>query len=427
MYVESLSLTNFKSFEHAKTTFRHPDLPPVDKPDFLPNVTLLLSDNGIGKTSVLQGIALGVLAPVIQSSGARPFLMLRILPSASDVDLVKQARCRVELRLHLGDSTVGTRKHSERTGLVQRAGNYEHFGVNRPNPAEAEVLHLNNSSGSFLVAYATQRYNPPKGVPLASTEHSRSPRYQRVAGLFEGPIPLFPLGQWWPALRADDKPAAEQATELLKSLLPDGVSLTRKFSGVDPILKIGGIELPLSALSDGYRTYLATVFDLLYQLVTCRGPARPLTDLEGTVLIDDVDLLLHPRWQRIVLPTLARALPRLQFIVTSHSPIVAGTLHRENVRIVEDGTIRECDESLHGKSADQILWSPYFGLSSTRAPAMTKLLRDAELRATEHRDPAASKAYLDLLLNGSSGTAANGHASAKRAKKTAARPRRRQK
>jgi predicted ATPase len=408
MYVESLSLTNFKSFAHAKTTFWHPDLPPVDKPGFLPNVTLLLSDNGIGKTTVLQGIALGVLATNIESSGFRPFHLVN--KRALQEDPIASAKAEVALKLHSVDSPSGSSPMKRaRAATFIREGDFETLSIGRHRDSS---LSQDNSPASFLVAYATNRYAPLQGQPVSSTNRSRSARYQRVAGLFEGPIPLFPLGQWLPALRADHKDVAADAVELIKSVLPDGVSLTRKFSDVEPVLGIDSLELPLSALSDGYRTYLATVFDLVFQVVTCLDPKRRLIDLEGTILIDDVDLLLHPRWQRVVLHTLAKALPRLQFIVTSHSPIVAGTLHRENVRIVEDGLIRESEESLHGKSADQILWSPYFGLPSSRAPAMTKLLRDAELRATERRDPVAAKAYLDLLLKGSSGTDANGHASA---------------
>jgi predicted ATP-binding protein involved in virulence len=58
--------------------------------------------------------------------------------------------------------------------------------------------------------------------------------------------------------------------------------------------------------------------------------------MTGVVLVDDIDLHLHPSWQRTVVSKLASTLPRLQFIVTSHSPLVAGNLYAENIRVVSN-------------------------------------------------------------------------------------------
>ena len=121
---------------------------------------------------------------------------------------------------------------------------------------------------------------------------------------------------------------------------------------------------------DGYRAYIGLLADLIYHLqFVCPGKRR-LTDLPGIVLIDDVDLRLHPSWQRAVVETLAGAFPRLQFVLTSHSPIIAGTLHSQNVVIVRSeggaSTVETSTHRLHGLNADQIAISPYFGLPTTR-------------------------------------------------------------
>ena len=76
MFVESVSLTDFRCFEKASTTFVYPGV--VDLPEgALPNVTLLIGINGAGKTSLLKGVALAFLAPVISQAGYFPSLLIR--------------------------------------------------------------------------------------------------------------------------------------------------------------------------------------------------------------------------------------------------------------------------------------------------------------------------------------------------------------
>lgn len=100
------------------------------------------------------------------------------------------------------------------------------------------------------------------------------------------------------------------------------------------------------------------------------GSGKKLSELRGVVMVDEIDLHLHPEWQRIVVPTLASALPNVQFIFTTHSPLVVGSLTSQNLFLLsqEDQAtvVRRLPELVHGKSAEQILLSPYFGLDTTR-------------------------------------------------------------
>jgi hypothetical protein len=69
----------------------------------------------------------------------------------------------------------------------------------------------------------------------------------------------------------------------------------------------------------------------------------------------------------VIVPRLAKAFPRLQFILTTHSPLVAGTVHAANVRVIGKNKIHQFSERLHGLSVDQILSSPYFGYTPPRS------------------------------------------------------------
>ena len=126
----------------------------------------------------------------------------------------------------------------------------------------------------------------------------------------------------------------------------------------------------------------------------------------GIVLVDEIDLHLHPKWQMQVIRTVARALPKMQFVFTSHSPLVAGSLEWMNIITLKVGATtnrtiaKRLKQSIHGLDADQILVSQFFGLESTMAGAKRRQLEDItdQIRAGD------KSAALQLIRQMSSGT-----------------------
>jgi len=119
-----------------------------------------------------------------------------------------------------------------------------------------------------------------------------------------------------------------------------------------------------------------------FQLATVqREPGRgELTGLPGVCIVDEIDLFLHPEWQRVVIKQVAEAFPKLQFLFSTHSPIVAGTLHPANIFVLDDNKVEQYRENIYGLTPNQILTSSYFGLDSTRAPG-TGTLNDLARRS----------------------------------------------
>lgn len=93
-------------------------------------------------------------------------------------------------------------------------------------------------------------------------------------------------------------------------------------------------ELPVELLSDGIRNMIGMVADIAFRATKLNGQlgAHAAVETPGVVLIDEVDMHLHPSWQQTVLSDLSQAFPNLQFIVTTHSPQVLTTVKRENIR-----------------------------------------------------------------------------------------------
>jgi predicted ATP-binding protein involved in virulence len=110
-----------------------------------------------------------------------------------------------------------------------------------------------------------------------------------------------------------------------------------KLSYEELVMQKGEQEiLPVSLLSDGTRTMISLIADLAFRCVCLNGLSgldSPLNS-PGIVMIDEIDLHLHPRWQQRVLHSLRRAFPKIQFIVTTHSPQVLSTVDRTSIRLL---------------------------------------------------------------------------------------------
>ncbi len=116
-------------------------------------------------------------------------------------------------------------------------------------------------------------------------------------------------------------------------------------------------DFKLEQLSDGEKILLMLVTDLARRLAIA-NPGLGVNALggEGIVLIDEIDLHLHPQWQRIVIPSLTRTFPNCQFIVTTHSPQVLSNVKRENVFILEDYQLVEVTPHTYGRDSNSILY-----------------------------------------------------------------------
>jgi len=94
------------------------------------------------------------------------------------------------------------------------------------------------------------------------------------------------------------------------------------------------IPLSFSQLSSGERTLIALVADLTRRLCLANPNAKSPLDGNGIVLIDEIDVHLHPNWQRKVMPKLREVFPNVQFIITAHSPYVISASEPKNIRII---------------------------------------------------------------------------------------------
>ena len=150
----------------------------------------------------------------------------------------------------------------------------------------------------------------------------------------------------------------EAVRQAISSLIPNFTKLRVRRSPLRMTLQKDDEELIVNQLSDGEKCLLAMVGDLARRLAIANpGLKNPLYGF-GVVLIDEIELHLHPKWQREIIPALTRTFPHCQFIVTTHSPQVVGEIKPQGIYILEkteNGIIVQRPQSSYGRDSNQIL------------------------------------------------------------------------
>ena len=126
-----------------------------------------------------------------------------------------------------------------------------------------------------------------------------------------------------------------------RRFLPDCDGLRAEMEdGPRLLIEKRGRTLDVRQLSDGERSLLALVLDLARRLSQAHpGLDDPVRDGVGVVLIDEIDLHLHPQWQRRVVRNLEETFPNCQFIATTHSPQVIGEVPHDKIQMIKGGKV----------------------------------------------------------------------------------------
>lgn len=133
------------------------------------------------------------------------------------------------------------------------------------------------------------------------------------------------------------------------------------------------MSIPLSQMSDGYKSTISLIADIAYRMAVL-NPQMGIDVIEktdGVILIDEVDLHLHPAWQHRILGDLQEIFPRVQFIVTTHAPAVISSAKSENLMILKDYEVLDASVEIYGNDVNSIL-KDIMG-APDRNPAISKL------------------------------------------------------
>ena len=369
--------------------------------------TILLGENGTGKTTILQLLAVMSISEPLPDGDtkaarnrfvSRPFLSVWGSLIRAGLEGIAQVFCRIVQETSLfGDTQRGFRSVSS---LEFERGKYSWTA------RESEIIPVIYPT---CFAYSVDRR-------LSHPSLQQEDFIDTAEGLFLETSSIWDVEGW--LLRLDyassknsriqrqQKRRLEMAKDVLIKILPDVSEI--RFNASSGVLPAPHAEfktpygwVPLRQLGYGYRTMIAWILDLAARMVE-RYPDSPDPLAEpAVVLVDEIDLHLHPKWQRDVIGYLTERFPNTQFIATSHSPLIvqaaAGAkialLKREGDHVV----IENHPETLRGWRVDQVLTSELFGLETARPPDMEKLLRRRKEILTKPRLTRAEQKELEAI------------------------------
>lgn len=411
MYLDHINIQNFRSFRRSKMSFAYPgqDFKKLGiSPPKIKNLNLILGDNGYGKTSLLRAIALACLGPVVSKSGLYPYRLIRREPAGKEDGGNKtvsgmETFAEIEADFAVSSESTSTQEHLGSNVQVHAKKDLEVLEWRGAGNALWDEIYSESSHALFVVGYGAGRRVDLKEAKDMGRRRVFA-RVQRIQSLFEDSYALMPLSGWLPQLRRRNRFA--EVVELINRLMGRGhYTFTGVMRGGEYLFERGGLEVPYPALSDGYRAFLGWIGDLLYHIYKTIPNNRPLAEARGVVMVDEIDLHLHPKWQMTILPTLAAALPNVQFIVTSHSPLLVGSVELGNIISMKEDRKNQAsrlvrlNEPVHGLDADQVLLTDYFGLKSSRAAGRDHVLKKLTIKARSGDEEAAME-LLNTLAHG---------------------------
>ena len=227
-----------------------------------------------------------------------------------------------------------------------------------------------------------------------------------IGSIFNADVALPDPSKWLSTIDDHRFNAAARALRIVLDLQRDD-EIFRDLTG-RVMVKAHGRIAPLAQLSDGYRSLLAMIVDIM------RSVMRTRSDLEyasGIVLIDEIEVHLHPRWKMRVVPALREAFPGLQFILTTHDPLCLRGMGKDEVKVIyrdSTGEVRLVEDlpDVSRLRVDQLLTSDLFGLNSATDPEMDRVTEELALlsaipleRMTDNQ-----RARRDVLLQAFPGT-----------------------
>ena len=307
--------------------------------DFLPGFNLVVGDNGVGKTTLLNALAICLFEfeRVYNRSNIgvpKPFRDDDIRVEAESLDVECSIDFEGSLYRFVMHQVRGQSARRRRKGII---------GVLPPVApnTRADIEAVESQGRPLAVKYSTNR-------AIASERWPRT-LIGGVSRAFESALSdrEVALGYFTSWMKVQQALSSKGSRGILTALetsvqrfLP-GYQNLHQGDGDDRTLLIDrqGATLPVRHLSHGERGILAVVLDLTRRLATANPRLRdPSMEAGAVVLIDEIDLHLHPKWQRQIVRKFRDTFPRCQFIATTHSPQVIGEVEHDRIQVLtEDG------------------------------------------------------------------------------------------
>lgn len=384
MLLKKLTLTNVRAFSHAEITFQ-------------PGMNLIVGINGVGKSTILESIRMVLAAALPKFSRSSSTRKVKFVPN----DIKKSAN-QLEARLRLQVANIPINCE------LQYADNKQSLKLEPYNPNILNLL-KNDADQPLAVYFSPRRALSSINKPIDTTSGIA---LAFLDALDHRELRLMEFADFllvYNTLIAENPPesrlhqTAQQSIDTLNAAITGFIDccsdirafrlITADYRKSTPktettlLINKAGVSLDIRQLSDGERGMLALVLDLARRLTIANPTLEDPLQGKAVVLIDELDLHLHPKWQRTIVQKLTTTFPNCQFIATTHSPQIIGEVSPESIILLEEGQPPMRPDQSIGMDTDWIL--KYLMDAPTRnQKTEQELNRIAELIETEDYDEA---------------------------------------
>jgi predicted ATP-binding protein involved in virulence len=366
MHIEELRLENYKGFEQKTFTFN-------------PGFNVIIGKNASGKTSLLDAVSIAVSGyitglGIINTKNNNFEFALRLVTIHGQPKPQIPLKINAVFRLQNERVTVyhGIRDiyYDDRKDAIQNIIPQHEWNTDKISAIASENLRDSRKVGTSVKFPIIAYY----GTGRLWQSGNLMPDFKQAEGVYNvfldwhQPTASSNVFLSWFKTYEDEVNKFQQPEDILflnvlkaaiTSVIPKWTDMA--FSAKDNDLmgiytdEEGNISrLPFSCLSDGYRNVIGMVADIAYRCIQLNPGLgeKVLLDTEGIVLIDEIDLHLHPEWQRNIVADLKKTFPRIQFIATTHSPFIVQSLSKDELIILDKNA--EVGEDPWRKSVEEI-------------------------------------------------------------------------
>lgn len=373
MKLKNIKLSNYRCFKEAEI-------------DFDDHITLVVGKNGAGKTAILDavavsvstfllGIAGGVSRSILRDDARYEFYDLNgtidsqhqfpvSIESVGDCLEQQNVKWIRSLNSESGKTTI--KDASKLTGLAKKAQNQimmgdkslvlpliSYYGTGRLYAQKKEKRNLKSlTEFKRQVGYVdcmAAESNEKLMLNWFQIQTLKSLQEQQKTGILERPKLLQTVEK--AICKSFERISGAQNARLFFDL--DTHRLVLEFETTEGNAQ----KFAMDEMSDGYKNTLSMIGDIAYRMAVLNPILgdHVLEKTPGIVLIDEIDLHLHPQWQQTILSDLHAIFPEVQFIVSSHAPAVINSVPREQIRILDYGAIYMPAAQTYGRDANSIL------------------------------------------------------------------------
>lgn len=373
MRLKNIKISNYRCFKETEI-------------DFDDHITLVVGKNGAGKTAILDAVAVSVSTFLLGIDGGISRSILKddaryefhdlngtidpqhqfpvIIESTGDCLEQKNVKWIRSLNSESGKTTI--KDAGELTGLAKKAQNQimtgdkslvlpliSYYGTGRLYAQKKEKRNLKSlTEFKRQVGYVdcmAAESNEKLMLNWFQMQTMKALQEQQKTGILERP--LLPRTVERAICRSFERISGAKNANLFFDL--DTHRLVLEFESSDGNAQ----KFAMDEMSDGYKNTLSMIGDIAYRMAVLNPTLgdQVLEKTPGVVLIDEIDLHLHPQWQQTILNDLHAIFPEVQFIVSSHAPAVINSVPREQIRILDHGEIYTPAAQTYGRDANSIL------------------------------------------------------------------------